>query len=166
MRQAIILRETWFDSPCSKGAYLHLIGDFDAGGQCIVDNSQNMMILHPDYLVSATVVSDSISCQRRAALQERIKFIGEIEKAQLFGIVFHEIFQEAMKMNKWDIDSLRQVVEAVLLRHIENFYSIHMNIPDAIEYAMERIPDLRAWANTFLRVKPGVSFFFFFFFFF
>ena len=157
VRRVVILRESWFDSPSSKDSYIHLIGGFDACGQCIVDNSENMMILHPDYLISPTVVSDSPSCPRRAILQDRIKVIGELEKAQFFGIAFHEIFQGAVKANKWDIDSLKHVVETVLLRHIDDLYGIRMSIPEATEYAMERIPDLMAWANAFLRVKPGVS---------
>ncbi|BDD58467.1 hypothetical protein MAP00_003745 [Monascus purpureus] len=114
-----------------------------------------MVILHPDHLISATVVADSMSCQRRAILQDRIKVFGEIEKPQFFGIVFHEVFQEAMKTNKWDTDSLRSLVENILLRHLEDLYGVHMNVPEAVDYAMSRIPDLRAWANAYLRTKPG-----------
>lgn len=156
LQKVVILRESWFDSPCSKGSYIHLIGDFDSSGQCIVDDAENMVILHPDHLISATVVADSMSCQRRAILQDRIKVFGEIEKPQFFGIVFHEVFQEAMKTNKWDTDSLRSLVENILLRHLEDLYGVHMNVPEAVDYAMSRIPDLRAWANAYLRTKPGV----------
>lgn len=156
-RRGVVLRESWFDSPCTKGSYIHLIGNFDAHGQCIINNAENMMILHPDYLISTTVVSDSPSCPRRSVLQDRIKVIGEIEKAQFFGIVFHEIFQGALQGNKWDVDSLRHIILAVLLRHIEDLYGIHMSVQEATEYVMERIPDLRAWADALIRAKPGVS---------
>ncbi|EAW24917.1 bifunctional ATP-dependent DNA helicase/ssDNA endodeoxyribonuclease DNA2 [Aspergillus fischeri NRRL 181] len=156
-KKAVILRESWFDSPCSKGAYIHLTGDFDAAGQCIVDDAHNMIILHPDHLVSATVVADSIGCQRRAVLQDRIKNSSDISKPQVFGNIFHELFQEAMKINKWDLSSLRALVEAILVRHVEDLYLIQMSIPEAVEYMMSRVPALKAWAEVFLRPTPSAE---------
>lgn len=135
-----------------------MIGDFDATGQCIVNDSQNMMILHPDHLISATVVADAVSCQRRAVLQDRVKAIGELGKPQVFGVIFHEIFQEALKANQWDLDSLRALVENVMGRHIEELYVIHMSVAEAVGYVIDKIPILKAWADSFLRAKPNVSF--------
>jgi DNA replication ATP-dependent helicase Dna2 len=157
IKKAVILRESWFDSPCSKGAYIHLTGNFDAAGQCIVDDAHNMIILHPDHLISATVVADSISCQRRAVLQDRIKNSSDISKPQVFGNIFHELFQEAMKVNKWNLSSLRALVEAILVRHVEDLYLIQMSIPEAIEYMMSRVPALKAWAEVFLRTTPSAK---------
>jgi DNA replication ATP-dependent helicase/nuclease Dna2 len=156
-KKAIILRESWFDSPCGKHDYLHLIGDFDAQGQCIVDNSENMIILHPDHLISATVIADSISCQRRAVLQDRIKPIADASKPQVFGHILHEVFQEAMKRNRWNLSWLRTTVETIVTRFVESLYAIHMSISEAVEYVMSKIPELRVWANIFLRAKPNVG---------
>ena len=156
-RKGVILRESWCESPCVKQSYIHLIGEFDARGQCIVDDSNNMVILHPDHLVSATVVADSISCQRRAVLQDRIKFTSDLGKAQVFGNIFHEVFQEAITVNTWDTDSLRSMIEAVTAKRMEDLYLIRMSIPEAVEYVMSRIPGVQAWAERFLRAKPNVS---------
>jgi len=156
LQKIVILRESWFDTPCIKESYIHLIGEFDAAGQCIVNDSHNMIILHPDHLISATVVADSISCQRRAVLQDRVKAFGELGKPQAFGVFFHEIFQEALKANRWDLDSLRTLVERVLTRHIEDLYVIRMSVPEAVEHVMNKIPALKTWADVFLRTKPSV----------
>ncbi|KAJ5823300.1 hypothetical protein N7447_005640 [Penicillium robsamsonii] len=153
-RKVIILRESWFDTPCSKDSYIHLVGDFNAAGQCVVDNSNHMIILHPDHLISATVVADSIDCQRRAVLQDRVKVIGALERPQAFGVFFHEVFQEALKANQWDMESLKTLVEAVMGRHIEELYSIQMSIPEAVEYLMSRMPAVLDWADAFLHLKP------------
>lgn len=155
-QKVVILRESWSDSPCSKGSYIHLIGDFDAAGQCTVNDSYNMIILHPDHLISATVVADSVSCQRRAVLQDRVKAFGDLGKPQVFGVLFHEIFQEALKANQWDLDSLRALVETVVTKHIEDLFVIHMTVPEAVSYVMDKIPVLKAWAETFVRANPNV----------
>lgn len=115
-----------------------------------------MIILHPDHLISATVVADSLSCQRRAVLQDRVKAFGDLGKPQVFGIIFHEIFQEAMKANKWDLGSLRALVENTMTRHVEEIYVINMTVPEAVEYVMSKIPVLQTWAEVFVRAKPSV----------
>ncbi|KKK14255.1 hypothetical protein AOCH_001424, partial [Aspergillus ochraceoroseus] len=154
-KKVIVLRDSWYDSPCEKDSYIHLIGEFDATNQCTVDDAQNMIIIHPDYLISATVVADSISCQRRAVLQERIKKTSDIGKAQVFGNIFHEVFQEAMKINIWDTSSLRSLVETITIKHVEELYLIHMSIHEAVDHVMGKIPGIQTWAELFLRPKPG-----------
>ncbi|KAJ6189407.1 hypothetical protein N7519_004315 [Penicillium mononematosum] len=153
-RKTISLRESWFDTPCSKDSYIHLVGDFNAAGQCVVDNLNHMIILHPDHLISATVVADSIDCQRRAVLQDRVKVIAALERPQAFGVFFHEVFQEALKANQWDMESLKTLVETVMGRHIEELYSIQMSVPEAVEYLMSRMPAVLDWADAFLHLKP------------
>ena len=117
-----------------------------------------MIILHPDHLISATVVADSTDCQRRAVLQDRVKVIAALERPQAFGIFFHEVFQEALKANTWDMDSIKSLVENIMSKHVEELYSIQMSIPEAVEYIMSRIPAVLDWADTFLHVKPQVCF--------
>ncbi|KAJ6108281.1 hypothetical protein N7523_009604 [Penicillium sp. IBT 18751x] len=156
-RKVIILRESWFDTPCSKDSYIHLVGDFDLSGQCVVDNTKHMIILHPDHLISATVVADSIDCQRRAVLQDRVKAFGQLEKPQAFGVFFHEVFQEALQANKWDLGSLKSLVVSVMEKHIEELYSINMSVAEAVAEIMGKIPTVQAWANVFLQAKPQAN---------
>ncbi|KAJ5183634.1 hypothetical protein N7492_001250 [Penicillium capsulatum] len=156
-RKVIILRESWCDTPCSKDSFISLVGKFDSFGQCIVDNAHNMVILHPDHLISATVVADSIDCRRRAVLQDRVKVFGELGKPQVFGTLFHEVFQEALKANQWDTAFLRSLTETVLQRHVEELYAIQMSIPEAVEELMGKIPSVQAWADTLLHTKPKAN---------
>ncbi|WEW61569.1 DNA replication endonuclease-helicase Dna2 [Emydomyces testavorans] len=152
--RAIALRESWFDTPCKKGFYIHLVGDFDAAGQCIVDDANNMIILHPDHLISATVVADSFSCQRRAVLQDRIKATSDASKPQVYGHILHEVFQEAMKANRWELDWLKSLIETTLPKYLEQLYQIHMEPSEAAEYLQTKMPALRAWAEVFIHNQP------------
>ncbi|KAJ5659503.1 hypothetical protein N7507_005954 [Penicillium longicatenatum] len=153
-RKVIVLRETWFDTPCNRDSTLHLVGEFDSSGLCIVDNTNHMVILHPDHLISATVVADSIDCQRRAVIQDRIKAFSQLEAPQVFGTIFHEVFQEALKANQWDMNALGSLVDVVLQRHIEDLYAIQMSVPEATENVMSKIPTVQAWADVFLHAEP------------
>ncbi|KAK2799677.1 Tripartite DNA replication factor [Onygenales sp. PD_10] len=152
--RAIILRESWFDSPCTKDSYIHLIGNFNLAGQCVVDNSDNMIVLHPDHLISATVVADSFTCQRRAVLQDRIKATSQANKYQVYGHILHEIFQTAMAANRWDLDWLKTLISRILENYVESLYEINIEVPEATEHLMSKMPALRAWADMFIRASP------------
>lgn len=155
--KVISLRESWLDCPYTKGSFIHLIGGFDTAGQCVVDDKQNMIILHPDHLLSATVVADSFTCPRRAVLQDRVKATSDPNRPQVYGHILHEIFQEAMKANRWDLDWLNSTIETVLPKYLESLYLIHVEIPEATEHLTSKMPMLKEWADSFVRSRPTVS---------
>lgn len=152
-----MLRQSWVDSACKPGSIIHLIGEFDRCGQCVVDDTQNMIIVHPDYLISATVVADSFSCTRRAVLQDRVKATSDANKPQVYGHILHEIFQEAMKANRWDIPWLSQAIERTVARYLENLYEIRVTELEAVDYLESKMPELHAWARIFVHAHPQVT---------
>jgi DNA replication ATP-dependent helicase Dna2 len=153
----ISLRQSWFDSRCTKGSYLHLIGDFDRAGQCIVDDADNMIILHPDHLISATVVADSFACMRRAVLQDRVKATGAAERPQIYGHMLHEVFGEALKTNDWSSDRLRTIIEQVVSSYIEPLYEVNVQVLEAVDHLMSKMPELMAWASLFISLRPAAE---------
>ncbi|KAL8722489.1 MAG: hypothetical protein Q9225_001053 [Loekoesia sp. 1 TL-2023] len=152
--KAITLRESWVRSPCLPGSYVHLVGNFDDTGQCIIDDHHNMLILHPDHLVSATVVGDSFSCTRRAVLQDRVKATNDSSEAQVYGHILHEIFQGAMKANRWDDGWLHQVTETTASRYLESFFEINVDPIRAVEQLKCKTTALQSWAEVFVSATP------------
>lgn len=157
LSKAITLRQSWVDTPCSQGAYIHLIGQFDSRGQCIVDDTQYLLILHPDHLISATVVADSFSCTRRAVLQDRVKATGDSSEPQIYGSMLHEIFQEAMKANRWDDEWLMTNIEVITNRYLEKLFEIGVEISRAVDHLRSRASEMQAWAEVFVATKPKVK---------
>ncbi len=164
----IALRQSWLETRCQPGDYVHLIGEFHATEtasgvegatkRCIVDDNQNMLILHPDYLISSTVVADSFGCMRRAVLQDRVKATGEPGEAQVYGHILHEIFQEALKGNQWDQASLFRLVEQVVRGyHLEDLYRINVTVDRAVEYLRGKMAEFQAWAKLYIKEEPTVS---------
>ena len=156
-KKAITVRQSWYDSPYSSGSYVHLIGDFDHAGLCVVDESQNLLILHPDHLISATVVADSFSCTRRAVLQDRVKATGEASEPQIYGHILHEIFQEAMIANRWDTEWLATVVERIATRYLETLFEMNVEFVRAVDHLKSKVTGLQSWAEIFVTAKPKVS---------
>lgn len=157
LSKAIILRGFWVDSPCTAGSYVHLIGDFDHRGQCVVDDSHNLLIVHPDHLISATVVADSFSCTRRAVLQERVKATTQLSEPTVYGSMLHEIFQEAMTANRWDTEWLTGTIERVAMRYLESLFEMNVELRVAVEHLKSKAEDMQAWAEVFVTTRPKVS---------
>ncbi|CAF3631406.1 hypothetical protein QX201_012948 [Fusarium graminearum] len=154
--KTVHLRGSWFDTPAHADAYVHVIGDFTARGQCVVDDAQNLLILHPDQLISATVVADSFGCMRRAVLQDRVKATSPPTPPLIYGTMLHEIFQEALLANQWDLPFLCRVIERITEKHVEDLYTIKVGIPSAREHLQSKMTELSYWAGSFVssQAKP------------
>lgn len=155
-QKAVTLRQAWIDTPCVPGSYVHILGKFDKAGQCTIDNGNNMLILHPDHLLSATVVADSFSCMRRAVLQDRVKATSEANGPQVYGHILHEIFQEAMKANRWDTAWLSETVQRIASQYLETLFEINVDMQQAVQHLMGKIPELQSWARVFINARPKV----------
>lgn len=113
-----------------------------------------MLILHPDHLVSATVVADSFGCIRRAVLQDRVKATSQASAPMLYGNLLHELFQEAMTQNVWDLETLEEVLMKIIPRHFETLVEIGMNVNQVREYLVPRLQEMALWAGIFVRKSP------------
>ncbi|MCJ1387495.1 Tripartite DNA replication factor [Xylographa bjoerkii] len=151
--KVVILRQSWFDSPCTPGSYIHVLGVFDKNGQCVVDDTHHILILHPDHLISATVVADSFSCTRRAVLQDRVKATNEANEPQVYGHILHEIFQEAMKANRWDTSWLANTIQVIASRYLETLFEINVDMTNAVDHLTSKVPELQSWAEPEAVVK-------------
>lgn len=155
----IFLRQAWCETPCTPDSYVHVIGQFSKTGQCIVDDHINMLILHPDHLISATVVADSFDfgCMRRAVLQDRVKATSRANPPMLYGTLLHELFQEALRANKWDSNFLSETIDRLLPSKFETILEINSTCEEVKAHLSSKLPELQSWARVFVRAEPRVS---------
>jgi DNA replication ATP-dependent helicase Dna2 len=137
---------------------VHITGSFDKNGQCVVDDSHNILVLHPDHLISATVVADSFGCIRRAVLQDRVKATGEASAPMMYGHMLHELFQEALKANTWDNASLVKILEDMVPRHYETMVEIGLSLNQVQEHIKSKFSEIRGWAEVFISSSPKVRY--------
>lgn len=152
----IILRGSWLGSQCTRGSYINLIGEFDQHGQCVVDDTRNLLIIDPDHLISATVVADSFSCTRRAVLQDRVKATSQPSESTVYGSMLHEIFQDAMRANRWDTEWLTTTIQKVVTRYIESLFEMNVTCERAVDHLLGKAVELQAWAQVFVAARPKV----------
>lgn len=139
-----------------EGCIVHVLGDFDSKGHCIIDEKENWLIVHPDHLISATVIADSFGCIRRAVLQDRVKATSSATEPLVYGHILHEVFQEGLKANKWDNEWLETTLILVCSRYLENLFEINIELPLAVSNLMAKSAGLQAWADIFVSSVPKV----------
>lgn len=156
-RKTITLRQSWHDTPCEPEFLVHVVGSFTGPreSECIVDDSHNMLILYPDHLLSATVVSDSFGCIRRAVLGDRVKATSNTNAPQMYGHMLHELFQEAMKANRWENHWLEEKIRSLLPRYFESMAEINTSEVRVMEHLRSKLPELQGWAKVFVKDTPG-----------
>jgi DNA replication ATP-dependent helicase Dna2 len=156
LKKGIILRGSWLGSQCIRGSYINLIGEFDQHGQCVVDDTRSLLIIDPDHLISATVVADSFSCTRRAVLQDRVKATSQPSESTVYGSMLHEIFQDAMRTNRWDTEWLTATIKKVATRYIESLFEMNVTFERAVDHLLGKAVELQAWAQVFVAARPKV----------
>lgn len=117
-----------------------------------------MIVLHPDHLISATVVADSFGCLRRAVLQDRIKATSKANSAMLYGTLLHELFQEALEKNAWDSEFLLATIDSLLPSKFETILEIGSSCEEVKAHLASRLPEMQSWAEIFIRAEPSVGF--------
>ena len=90
-------------------------------------------------------------------LQDRVKATSDANQATLYGHLLHEIFQEALRANRWDDDFMSALIDTVTTRHLETLFEINVDHTTAVEQLKARAADLQAWAAIFVSAKPKVG---------
>jgi DNA replication ATP-dependent helicase Dna2 len=94
---------------------------------------------------------------RRAVLQDRVKAASEATAPLVYGTLLHEIFQEALLANKWDLPFLTKTIDRITEKHVEDLYKIKVGMNMAREHLQSKMPELTYWARAFVSSQPQVS---------
>jgi DNA replication ATP-dependent helicase Dna2 len=75
----------------------------------------------------------------------------------LYGIVLHELFQEALKANRWDSEWLHNTIQDILPRKFETILEIGASVEQVLDHLKSKLPELQSWAEIFVHAKPKVG---------
>ncbi|KAF3929219.1 hypothetical protein AA313_de0204339 [Arthrobotrys entomopaga] len=151
----VLLRQSWMECDVREGDIVNVIGAFDDSLTCVIDNSQNMLILHPDILLSATAVADSFDCIRLATLRERVKAISDASEWTVYGNILHELFQSALSANEFSSQYLEKEINRILTAQMQNLYAVRITPGAALDHLRTKLPPLQEWAKSFVSAKPN-----------
>ncbi|XXQ39405.1 DNA replication ATP-dependent helicase/nuclease [Plasmodiophora brassicae] len=142
------VRGDWRECFIDVGDYVNVIGEAGSDGEYVVDNENNMIIVHPDRLVSGTRVGSSVACMRRAVLSERVNAPSSSVKA-IRGTLAHQLFQACLRSGNFSERFARDQVADVVRDAYLDLILFEETEQDTVHYLTSLIPQLQAWSSTF-----------------
>lgn len=123
----------------------------------LVDDSHNILIWLPDVLVSATTVSQQLSCPRKPVLTDKFNFPGETSLPLLSGILLHEVFQQCFIEERWDMVSMERHMQELIQENALSCFSIGIELRDLEEDMNKSLPYLNEWFNMYYKKTSKVG---------
>jgi DNA replication ATP-dependent helicase Dna2 len=140
------------------GDFVHVIGKFETEKRvCIINNDQNFVVVHPDILISATSVADSLTCLRKSILQERVKVTNDTSAPMVYGNLLHNLLQICMSHDNFDTTFMTKEIDTLISTSTESLYAIGESEATAKETLCGSIETLQSWASTFFTQIPKVQ---------
>lgn len=187
-----------FDRPSPIGDSINVIGEFvspppqpDVGTSKSIDegfdnlltcslsySSPNLLILHPDTLLSATRVSDASQCRRKAVVQEKLRSNGGLTAALVYGNLLHELLQACLlAMSNYrlppdaDVEDEKEAIDKcfgpnkrsqeiekllILSKNVEQLLMLGIELDEARHYMVQKSIGYAEFAEQFVanEVKP------------
>ena len=166
------LRDDWYDLQVFPGMlyllghaikisgdYIHVTGPLDLTTDSItIDNAcSNLIVLHPDTLISSTHVADSFECPRKSILQGRVRAGNVSSKAMVHGKLLHELLQRGLKSGDFSKDAIRREIDDIIKESIEDLYTIGEDETAAKKALLEHVETLHAWSSVYFGRAPKAS---------
>lgn len=123
----------------------------------LVDDLRNILIWHPDVLVSATTVSQQLSCSRKPVLTDRFNFPGESSVPLLVGIILHEIFQACFVKEDWSLSLMETLMKELIEENIMTIFSLDKSRQDIETEIYASLPYLKLWFDTYYKKTSSIS---------
>ena len=159
----VYLRGEWYHTHLQNGDIIHicsLSGQFRTDVEALPlllhtvfptgsDQDDLMLIVHPDMLLTPTVISETVSCSRRAVLKNRLGSTGLTTRAPLFGTMRHQLFEATMKEKEFHIEFIRKQVSEIVRDNAEGLLACDISPHEAELELIKFAPQLQLFASQY-----------------
>ncbi|KYR00392.1 DEAD/DEAH box helicase domain-containing protein [Tieghemostelium lacteum] len=152
INRTIVMVGEWLYSPVYSGNFVNVIGDFDETNSILISNQKNLLVLHPDILITGTELSNSYSCARRTVLKDQLKWTMDSSVVPLYGSIVHEIFQQCLRTNSFSLLDIERFKNEILVKpHFSlGLSSLGETQSTAMNHLDNWVPSIDNFAKTFI----------------
>ncbi|XP_037778324.1 DNA replication ATP-dependent helicase/nuclease DNA2-like [Penaeus monodon] len=143
----------WSQSKVSEGDIVHILYTEASGdGHFTVDNTQGLIVINPDFLISGTSVVSGVFCRRKAVLNERFRGLDPGNQLMLIGSLVHQLFQEVVKKKIKSRDQLEHLVRELMSqpKMLQEMYGLGVAESHIYEEMNNFIPHIHTWSQRYL----------------
>ncbi|KAI5119550.1 hypothetical protein M0805_008536 [Coniferiporia weirii] len=159
-RRVVILADDWLETEVHPGDTLNVIGPFSTPSTLstlptiTVSAKQNLIVLHPDTLLTATSVANAPHCARRPLLSLLLRPMSDSTPALVWGSVLHEVMQRCLAGLRWDESHIEALVDDIVQKNLEDLVRIGVGLDEAKTEVRKRAGGLRSFGERFIGKTP------------
>ncbi|KAF8066980.1 AAA domain-containing protein [Lyophyllum atratum] len=161
-RRTVILRDDWAGADIRVDDTINVLGTFTLATpstssmtwSITITSKSNLLILHPDLLLTATALSNAPQCRRKPLLSNLVRSSSDISPALVWGSMLHEVMQSCLSEGCWESGWIDRKIEEVVLRGLNELIKIDMTIEQAKREVTMRAKGLSAFSERYISDMP------------
>ena len=150
----------------NTGDVVNVIGEFTTPGASsssarpvptiTIDAKTNLLILHPDILITATSLSNASHCLRKPLIAGLIRSPSDTN-ALVWGNMLHEVMQICLDTGRWDDQWVDKQIAEVIRRNLGDVMRLGLSAEQAQFEVKLRAKGLQAFSQKYISDTPKVS---------
>jgi DNA replication ATP-dependent helicase Dna2 len=116
----------------------------------------NLLILHPDILLTATALSNAPQCARKPLLSSLVRASNDITPALVWGNMLHEVMQSCLVEKRWDEVWINERIDEVLINGLGMLLALNVSVETARTELRRRAVGLGIFKDRYIADVPKV----------
>ncbi|KAG8800957.1 Tripartite DNA replication factor [Serendipita sp. 398] len=156
----VVLQGDWATTSVIPGDIINIIGAFEPSqdaawaSSITISPGGNLLILHPDLLITATAIANSSHCQRRPLISTLVTSSNDITPSLVWGNLLHEVVQLSLAEGRWDDQWINDKTDEIVRRNLDNLVQLNLSIDVAKAEIQKRAQGLQGFSRRFVGVNP------------
>lgn len=150
-----------------KGDIINVLGTFLPLAQSssstttsiTISSKSNLLILHPDVLLTATALSNAPQCRRKPLLSSLVRSSSSMTPALVWGNMLHTVLESCLRTNQFDELWVNSQIETVVQSGVSDLVQINTTIEDAQKEVKLRAKGIHTFAKRYISDRPKVRLF-------
>ncbi|KAK0473383.1 DNA replication factor Dna2-domain-containing protein [Armillaria novae-zelandiae] len=161
-KRSIILRDDWSVTDVRKGDVVNAIGKFTVLGESsstltssiAISSKNNLLILHPDVLITATALSNAPQCRRKPLITSLVRSSTDYTPSLVWGNMLHSVLQACLVADRWDEIWVDDKIDETVRGGLSDLVRINTNVDQAKREVKARAKGLHAFSEKYMASSP------------
>ncbi|KAK0186636.1 DNA replication factor Dna2-domain-containing protein [Armillaria mellea] len=161
-KRSIILRDDWSVADVRKGDIVNAIGEFTVLGESsssltssiVISSKNNLLILHPDVLITATALSNAPQCRRKPLITSLVRSSTDYTPSLVWGNMLHSVLQACLVADRWDEIWVDDKIDEIVHGGLSDLVRINTNVDQAKREVKARAKGLHGFSKKYMASSP------------
>lgn len=154
----ILLEGVWTSSRLTENTIVHVKDPIydKTNNVYTIDNSNGLLVIEPDDLITCTAVASTLFCERKTWLNNVFQGQPGTNRAMLVGTLVHEVFQHGVKNKNANLEFLTKYLDELLddATIMLEVYSVELHLKDVRDEAISYLGSVKEWIEKFMLAGP------------